>query len=70
MTQRKTVCANCKYWGGYREKVLKEKPWPFSFPKYQTKRLCKRYPPAVIKDRNDTDWPLTGFYWYCGEFDK
>lgn len=70
MSRRKTICGNCKHWGGYRERALKVKPFPFSCTKGEIKRLCRRFPPQVITSRNDADWPHTGFYWHCGEFTK
>ena len=67
MSERKTICANCRYWDGYREKKIKKKG-TLHISRGDIKRLCRRFPPQVIAGRDNADWPLTGWFWFCGEF--
>lgn len=66
---RVNICGNCKHWQRPKKIPLKNPGITKSTVRY----ACRRYPPVRIVytfDFQMTDWPLTRYYWHCGEFLK
>ncbi len=53
----KPSCEKCRFW---EPVTTNAKPVPFG--------RCRRYAPRQMMEHRDTDWPITDYDDWCGEF--